>query len=62
MIDEFLHPNWPWLTKEAILLLERLLRPDDIGLEFGSGRSTIWFAERVEKLISIEHAFIGLKK
>ena len=55
MIDEFLHPEWPWLTKEAVLLLERLLKPDDIGLEFGSGRSTIWFAERVKKLISTEH-------
>jgi predicted O-methyltransferase YrrM len=62
MIDEFLHPQWPWLTKEAILLLERLLRPDDIGLEFGSGRSTIWFAERVEKLISIEHDIYWFEK
>jgi len=55
MLDEFLHPERPWLTKEAVLLLERLLKPDDIGLEFGSGRSTIWFAERVKKLISTEH-------
>jgi predicted O-methyltransferase YrrM len=62
MIDEFLHPEWPWLTKEAILLLERLLKPDDIGLEFGSGRSTIWFAERVQKLISIEHDIYWFEK
>lgn len=55
MIDEFLHPERPWLTKEAVLLLERLLKPDDVGLEFGSGRSTIWFAKRVKKLISTEH-------
>jgi hypothetical protein len=33
MIDEFLHPERPWLTKEAVLLLERLLKPDDIGLD-----------------------------
>jgi predicted O-methyltransferase YrrM len=62
MIDEFLRPQWPWLTKEAILLLERLLRPDDIGLEFGSGRSTIWFAERVQKLISVEHGIYWIEK
>jgi len=62
MIDEFLHPEWPWLTKEAVLLLDSLLRPEDIGLEFGSGRSTIWFAERVNKLISIEHDHFWFEK
>jgi len=25
MIDEFLHPKWPWLTKEAVLLLEKIV-------------------------------------
>ena len=55
IINEKLHPDWPWLTRDAILLLEKLLTPDDIGLEFGSGRSTIWFAKRVKRLISIEH-------
>jgi predicted O-methyltransferase YrrM len=31
------------------------LRPTDAGLEWGSGRSTCWFAERVAKLVSVEH-------
>ncbi|MCX7698095.1 MAG: class I SAM-dependent methyltransferase [Candidatus Goldbacteria bacterium] len=54
-INEKLHPDWPWLTKDAVLLLNQLLKNEDIGLEFGSGRSTIWFAKRIKKLISIEH-------
>jgi predicted O-methyltransferase YrrM len=32
-----------------------MLRPSDCGVEFGSGRSTIWFAERVGHLTSVEH-------
>jgi predicted O-methyltransferase YrrM len=31
------------------------LKPDDVGLEWGSGRSTVWLAQRAEHLISIEH-------
>ena len=29
-------------------------RPGDLGLEYGSGRSTIWFARRTQRLVSIE--------
>jgi hypothetical protein len=32
-----------------------MLRPSDRGVEFGSGRSTVWFAERVAHLTSVEH-------
>jgi predicted O-methyltransferase YrrM len=49
------HPGNPWLTPSAIRLLESLLRPADRGAEFGSGRSTIWFASRVAALTSVEH-------
>ena len=48
-------PDEPWLTRNANLALASLLRPSDIGLEFGSGRSTIWFAKRVKHLTSVEH-------
>jgi predicted O-methyltransferase YrrM len=44
----------PWLTQEAVSILARLLRSSDRGLEFGSGRSTVWFAHRTEHLISVE--------
>lgn len=49
------NPEVPWLTQQAISLLSTWLKPTDIGLEWGSGRSTIWFAKRVKHLTSIEH-------
>jgi predicted O-methyltransferase YrrM len=49
------HPDHPWLTPAAIDLLATLLRPADTGAEFGSGRSTLWFAARVAALTSVEH-------
>jgi predicted O-methyltransferase YrrM len=49
------HPDDPWLTPAAIELLRSLLRPSDRGAEFGSGRSTLWFARRVASLTSVEH-------
>jgi predicted O-methyltransferase YrrM len=38
-----------------INILESWLLPTDIGLEFGSGRSTSWFASRVNHLTSVEN-------
>jgi predicted O-methyltransferase YrrM len=49
------HPDAPWLTPAAVGLLATLLRPADQGAEFGSGRSTLWFAARVAALTSVEH-------
>jgi predicted O-methyltransferase YrrM len=48
-------PHEPWLTKQANLALTSLLKPTDVGLEFGSGRSTVWFAARLKHLTSVEH-------
>jgi predicted O-methyltransferase YrrM len=48
------HPADPWLVPAAIGLLATLLRPTDRGAEFGSGRSTLWFAARVAELTSVE--------
>lgn len=48
-------PEQPWLTRAANEVLCSCLRRSDIGLEFGSGRSTLWFAKRVAKLTSVEH-------
>lgn len=45
----------PWLTIEANLLLSRLLSPNDIGVEWGSGRSTRWFAKHIRHITSVEH-------
>jgi predicted O-methyltransferase YrrM len=49
------HPDAPWLVAEAVSLLETWLRKSDVVVEFGSGRSTLWFAARAARVISIEH-------
>jgi predicted O-methyltransferase YrrM len=49
------HPTAPWLTRTMVELLASWLRPEDQGFEWGSGRSTIWFAERVASMVSVEH-------
>jgi len=48
------NPGLPWLTKDAIFLLDQLLKKEDIGVEFGSGRSTLWFAKKLKHLTSVE--------
>ena len=55
LVYERSHGSDPWLTPAAIRLLGSLLRPSDQGVEFGSGRSTVWFARRVAALTSVEH-------
>jgi hypothetical protein len=47
-------PSVPWLGYRAIKHLDNLLQPDWKMLEWGSGMSTLWFAQRVGTLISIE--------
>lgn len=49
------NPDKPWLTPGAVLFLEAALTPDMTAVEFGSGRSTGWFAARVGRLTSVEH-------
>ena len=49
------HPSVPWLTRQAVEILDDRLKPSDVGLEWGSGRSTAWLAQKVSHLISIEH-------
>lgn len=39
--DEYHNPKSPWLTAESVRLLDQLIKPTDVGVEFGSGRSTI---------------------
>lgn len=55
MIYANLNPDAPWLTRQAVEILDDWIRERDCGVEWGSGRSTIWLAHRVERLISIEH-------
>ncbi len=50
-----MYPDRPWLTSLAISILTSWIRQSDEILEFGSGRSTLWFAKRVSAITSIEH-------
>lgn len=54
-VFELKHPDAPWLTADSIRLLDQLIKKTDSGIEFGSGRSTRWFARRCQNLTSIEH-------
>ncbi|WP_330202762.1 hypothetical protein [Cyanobacterium sp. Dongsha4] len=47
-------PVLPWLGYRAIKHLEKLLQPNWNMIEWGSGMSTLWFAQRVQNLTSIE--------
>jgi predicted O-methyltransferase YrrM len=44
----------PWLHTEVIDYMGKLLQPDFEVLEHGSGGSTLWFAEQVKAVVSIE--------
>lgn len=45
----------PWLTYPFVKFIDKRLNKDMIVFEYGSGNSTIWFAERVKEIISVEH-------
>ncbi|MDH5716438.1 MAG: hypothetical protein OEZ22_02235 [Spirochaetia bacterium] len=53
-IEQKRFPEEPWLTKKAIQFLDNFLKKSDKGLEFGMGRSTLWFSKRVASLVSYE--------
>ena len=54
-IFDIKYPDVPWMTPTSIDLLEQLIKLDDVGIEYGSGRSTLWFAKRCKYLTSIEN-------
>jgi len=58
---ECAHPDCPLLTPKANCYLAKRVSKDALGLEWGSGRSTLWFARNCRKLISIEHAHDWLR-
>lgn len=54
MVYQKTHPDEPWLTKDANKIMANWLQNTDVGVEFGSGRSTIWLSQRVKHITSIE--------
>ena len=45
----------PWIVPDAVSYLARIIGRDAHVLEVGSGWSTIWYARRCGRLISLEH-------
>jgi predicted O-methyltransferase YrrM len=54
-IFEHRHPDVPWITRDAIRMLEEHLRRDHVGFEWGSGNGTLWLLRRTKSLTSVEH-------
>lgn len=48
------NPDLPMLARDVLPFLEERLDDSQVGLEWGSGGSTTWFAERCKSLVSIE--------
>ena len=59
---EWANPDKPWLTPGAVAFCARALDRSMHALEFGSGRSTAWFARHVGRLTSVEHAEAWYRK
>lgn len=45
----------PWFTFPAVSFLKENLREDMTVFEWGAGSSTLWFAEKVNYVVSVEH-------
>jgi hypothetical protein len=45
----------PWLTFSSINFIEKIIEPQMTVFEYGSGGSTLFWASRVKKVISVEH-------
>jgi hypothetical protein len=52
---EVTHPDEPWIAQGAVRFCAAQLKPSIRGFEWGSGRSTAWFAARLGHLTSVEH-------
>jgi hypothetical protein len=52
--DEIRHCGEPWVSRSAVRFCDANLKRDQIGLEWGSGHSTKWYAARLRKLLSVE--------
>lgn len=44
------------------LILQGWIHPGDKAIEWGSGRSTLWFVKRIVRLVSIEHSYVWYEK
>jgi len=49
-----LHPDSAWFPRSAMGVLSKMLKSHHVGLEWGSGKSTLWLAKRIKHLTSVE--------
>src|SRR5262245_38432029 len=54
-VRNLFRPTEPWLSTGAIDFSSNVLSRSSIVLEWGSGRSTLWFAKRAGRIVSVEH-------
>lgn len=54
-VFKLFHRESPWTSPTSILFFEQNLNREHVGIEFGSGGSTIFFARRLKHLVSVEH-------
>lgn len=47
-------PELPWISYDAIAALDAFLNSQKSVLEFGSGMSTVWYAKRAGRVVSVE--------
>ena len=59
---KLLNPNNPHFTPQSITFLENYLNKETIAFEWGTGQSTSWLANRVFKIIAVEHDFFWYEK
>jgi len=52
----------PWLSFAAIDFIKEIIRPDMVVFEYGSGGSTLFWAEHTRRVISIEHDEVWSEK
>ena len=55
LIRTFLDKTYPWLNHGAVKWLRSNLTAEMIGYEWGSGRSTVFLARFMKRLVSLEH-------
>lgn len=48
-------PDEPYIVRKAIGVLDFLLGPSDEVFEWGSGGSTVWIAQRVKRVVTVDH-------
>ena len=46
----------PWINALALRFLRRIIQPEWNVFEFGSGRSTLWYAEHAASVVALESA------